>query len=92
MFVGINQPHFFFGEVAPEHEDEVAAFAREVLNHGVGKEMPADAAVAARLAAFDGQAGVEQQHALVGPGAEVAVTRHNKAGDAALQLFVNVLQ
>ena len=91
MFVGVNEADFFFGKVAPEHEDEVATFTRELLDDGVGKELPADAAVAACFAAFDGQAGVEQQYALIGPGAEVAVVGDGEAGDAARQFFVDVL-
>ena len=44
------------------------------------------------LPALDSEAGVEQQHALIRPSAQVAVIGRDKTGDAAFEFFVDVLQ
>ena len=92
MLVGIDQADFVLGVVAPQHEDDVAALAGECFDDGIGEGLPTDAAVTARFAALDGETGVEQQHALIRPGAQVAVIGRDKAGNAAFEFFVDVLQ
>ena len=58
---------------APEHEDARAGLGGQVGDEGVGKVFPALANVAGGLALFDGEAGVEQQGAALGPGQQAAV-------------------
>ena len=60
------------GVAAPEKEDESRALLAQCLDGGIGEGLPTVALVAASLMGTDGEGGVEEQHALMGPATEVA--------------------
>ena len=77
------------GVVSPEGEDDGPRPLVEYPDDGVGERLPAAALMRVRLAGADGEDGVEQQHAALGPLHEVAVVRHLTA-EVCVQLTEHV--
>ena len=75
------------GVAAPKEEDETAALLAEGRYGGIGKGLPTVVLVAAGLMGTDGEGGVEEQHTLLGPAAEVAAGD----GDAGAEVGVDFL-
>src|SRR5260221_12165171 len=71
---------------APQHEHYLAWLRIHRADHRVGEGFPAFVLVRVRLMRAHGQHGVQQQHALFGPGREVAVVGDAEA-DIAFQLL-----
>ena len=75
MGFGRDEGELASGVVAPQEEDDPLWQVADRLDDGVGEGFPALAAMAAGVSGGDGEDGVQQQHALVGPGFEAAVVR-----------------
>lgn len=63
---------FLLGETSPEDKDRVGAMGVDELDNGIGKLFPAFALVRAGLVGAYGEGGVEHQHTLVGPVADIS--------------------
>jgi hypothetical protein len=74
---------------APEQKDQPLALPGQCADRRIGETLPAPALVRACLVGPHGQGRVQQQHALVGPFAQVAVIRACDA-KVALELCENV--
>ena len=72
MFFSIDEGAFSLGVVAPKDEDEMIPRLGETVNDGVGKEFPTLVLMRACLMGPDGEGGVEQEDALLGPVSQVA--------------------
>lgn len=70
--VQVNELALGDGVAAPEEEDDATATLAEGGDGGVGELLPAVALVAAGTVCADGEGGIEEQDALLGPAAEVA--------------------
>lgn len=77
---------------APEQEDEATGVVVQPGHDRVGELLPAPVLMGSGLVGADGEHGVEQQHALLGPPGEIAMARMNEAFYVCGQLFVNVFQ
>lgn len=62
------------------------------LYHSVGKLLPAEMGVGMCLTTFDTEHSIEQQHALTGPAAKIAMAWIAEAWDCIGQLLKHVLQ
>ena len=63
------------GGLSPEHEAEAVAMIVQSADGAVGELFPAVVAVRVGLMRAHGEDGVEHEHALPGPGAQIAVVR-----------------
>lgn len=88
---GIYEFFFLFGKISPKHKHQVLALLRELFYYCVGKKLPADSFVRTGLVFFNSEHGVEQEDAVLGPGAQVAVVG-NRNAQVGVEFFVNVLQ
>ena len=70
---GVDELALGDGMAAPKEEHDARTVFVEGADGGIGEGLPAVALVAAGLVGAHGEGGVEQQHALFGPAAEVAV-------------------
>ncbi len=75
MGFGRDEGELASSVVAPEEEHHAVGQVADRVDDGVGEGLPAFAAVAAGVSGGDGQDGVQQQHALMGPRFEAAVIR-----------------
>ena len=87
MFGLVDEDLFFLGEFAPKEEDDVFFACRYLRDHGIGELGPADLGVAHGFVGADGERGVEQEDALLGPMGEVAVV-----GDGHTDVLVQFLK
>ena len=67
-----NKRPLGLGMRAPKHEDGGAPLLRHMPNDGICQSFPAALGMAGGLALFHRQAGVEQQHAMLGPAHQTA--------------------
>ena len=88
MLLGVDSGRLLLRVGAPqqEHHARLAAVAHG-LDGRVRHPLPAAVLVRVGPGLFHGEAGVEQEHALVGPAGEVPVVGRLEAGDVAQQLL-----
>ena len=91
MPAGVDHLALGLRVAAPEQEHQTFLFAIQHIDDVIGETFPALALMRAGAAVFHGQHRVEQQHAALGPGREIAMVG---AGDAeiALDLLEDVIQ
>ena len=65
---------------APQHEHEMLPVLAEQADDLVGEGLPPVSAMAEGLVGTHGEAGVEQEHALAGPAAQIAALGDGRAG------------
>ena len=87
----LQQGRFFLRLDAPENEHNGLRQAVGGADHRVGEALPAPFGVAVGLAALDSQHRIQQQHALLCPGRQIAVIRRRQAR-VRLQFRVNIPQ
>ena len=68
----IGDGAFLLGIAAPEHVDDTLFAFGDGADYGVGEGLPAVSGVRCRFMGADREHGVEQQHALLGPAAQIA--------------------
>lgn len=71
MLVLVDESRLLAGRSSPEEEDETLALAAEGGDDGIGKLLPALSAVTEGLVSTHAEAGVEQEHTLIGPASQV---------------------
>ena len=89
---GVDEGDFGLGLGAPKEEDDVRATFGDEADEGVGEGFPAFAGVREGGVGVDGEDGVEQEDALLGPGGEVAAVDVGGAAEVGLNLGENVAQ
>lgn len=85
----VDQARFFASVCSPEHEDDAFLLCPDSSNDLIGEALPAAALVAPRLVGPHRQGGVEEQHSLARPGAQVA-RAPRRDPEIGLQLFEDV--
>lgn len=92
VLAGIDKGFLGDGVAAPEEEDDAAAALREFVDGCVGEGLPSVVLVTAGLVGTDGECGVEEQDALVGPAGEGAGGEGYLRAEVAVDLFDDVDQ
>jgi len=93
--LGVDLLHALAGGGAPGHEDDAAcALGGHEVDDALGEAFPAAVGVAVCLVGAHGEAGVEHEHAAVGPGGEEAGVfgGRRKGGVVLLEAGVHVLE
>lgn len=67
MSVSIDQLAFGLRRITPQQEHDRPGFGRDGIHHGARELLPAESHVTAGVAAPNGQDGVEEQDAMLGP-------------------------
>lgn len=91
MAIVVDQALLGLGIVAPQQEDEVLPFFRQVPDHRIGELFPPLILVRGRLIGPDSKNGIDQQHPLLCPMGQVAAGRHRNA-EVSRDLLENVLE
>lgn len=89
---GIDEGDFGLGLGAPEEEDDVGAAFGDKADEGVGEGFPAFAGVREGGVGVDGENGVEEEDALLGPGGEVAAMDVGGAAEVGLDFGEDVAE
>lgn len=95
MPASINLQHPLPSRRSPRHKHHAAGAACSYeIDHALRETLPAAVGVAVGLVGADGQAGVEHQHAVFGPGGEeaAAVRGRSEGGVVVLEGFVHVFE
>ncbi len=87
----VDERRLAAGKIAPQHKYQPAALQRQLADGLVGEILPANLLVAARLVVLDREHGIEQQHPLCRPAAQVAM-RSRRDAQVLLQLLIYILQ
>ena len=90
-----NQALLGLRMAAPQHKYGGLPLLGHLADDGIGEHLPALAGVAGGLALFHGQAGVEQQHAVLRPAHQTAAglgKGRQGLAQITLQLFENIAQ
>ena len=72
MAIGVNQLGFLFRRLAPQNKHEPLSSLVQLDNHVIGKLFPATFAMRVCLAAANRQNRIEEKHALLSPGSQIA--------------------
>src|SRR3712207_445707 len=76
VFLRVDKVFLAPGKATPKHEHQFFAVVAEGLDGRVGEGSPAQLLMAVGSMGPHGEGGIEQEHSLTGPSAEVAVGRH----------------
>lgn len=72
VFGAVDNFTLFLSVATPEEENEGGFEFREDLNGGIGELFPAFVLVGAGVASTDGESGIEEKNALLGPMIKIA--------------------